>query len=92
MGCLRNRESLRKIQRDIASKVIVQDIFKSPPSTVAGVDLAFLEEDGIAACAAMDYPPRQLIEAKQTITHLTFPYVPTSLTFREGPAILEVIS
>ena len=92
MGCLRNRESLRKIQRDIASKVIVQDNFKSPPSTVAGVDLAFLEDDAIADCAAMDYPPRQLIEAKQTITHLTFPYVPTFLAFREGPAMMEVIS
>jgi len=89
---LRNRESLRKIQRDIASKVIIQDKFRSPPSIVAGVDLAFLEDDGIAACAAMDYPPRQLIESKQTVIQLTCPYIPTFLAFREGPAILEVIS
>jgi deoxyinosine 3'endonuclease (endonuclease V) len=46
---LRNLEASRKTQRDIASKVIVKDNFKSPPSIVAGVDLAFLEEDGNAA-------------------------------------------
>jgi len=87
-----NLEASRKIQRDIASKVIVQDNFKSPPSIIAGVDLAFLEDDGIAACAAMDFPPRRLVETKQTINHLTFPYVSTFLAFREGPTTLEVIS
>ena len=92
MAYLRNLEASRKTQRDIASKVIVKDNFKSPPSIVAGVDLAFLEEDGIAACAAMDFPPRQLVEVKQTVTHLTFPYVSTFLAFREGPAMFEAIS
>ncbi|MCJ7631465.1 endonuclease V [Candidatus Bathyarchaeota archaeon] len=89
---MKNLDNLRRIQRENATKVIVQDHFEFPPSIIAGVDLAFLREDGIAACTAMDFPPKQIVEAKQTVTHLTFPYLPTFLTFREGPPMLEVMS
>lgn len=88
----RNLEGLRRIQRETASKVVVEDQFKSPLESVAGVDLAFLEDDGVATCVAMDYPPTKVIETQTLVMPLNFPYIPTFLTFREGPPMIKVIS
>lgn len=84
-------ESLRKIQREAASEVIVKDNFDSPLEIVAGVDLAFLGEDGIAACVAMDHPPKKVVETQSLVMSLDFPYISTFLTFREGPSMIKVI-
>lgn len=88
----RNLEGLRRIQRETAGKVVIEDQFESPLESVAGVDLAFFEDDGVAACVAMDYPPTKVIETQTLVMPLDFPYIPTFLTFREGPLMIKVIS
>lgn len=85
-------DSLRKIQREAAGKVVVEDRFKSPLESVAGVDLAFLGENGIASSVVMDYPPTKIIETKTLVVPLTFPYISSYLTFREGPPMIKVMS
>jgi deoxyribonuclease V len=88
----RRLDDLRRIQRDIATKVILEDKFVSPLKTVAGVDLAFLGKQGVVAGVVMDYPPTKVIESKTLVMPLTFPYIPTFLFFREGPLIIKVMS
>jgi deoxyribonuclease V len=83
---------LRDIQRETAKKVVLEDRFEQPITSVAGVDLAFIYETGIAACVATNYPPRRVLEVQTAAISLSFPYVPTFLTFREGPPILRAIS
>jgi deoxyribonuclease V len=83
---------LRRIQRETAKKVVLEDRFEQPITSVAGVDLAFINETGIAACVATDYPPRKILEVQTAAIPVNFPYVPTFLTFREGPPILRAIS
>ena len=89
---LKSLENLRRIQREAASKVILEDEFESPIEAVAGIDLAFSGDDGVAACIAMDYPPTKIVEVQTLVMPLDFPYIPTFLTFREGPPMVKVIS
>ncbi len=88
----RNLENLRRIQRETAGKIVVEDLFRSPIEAVGGVDLAFFGDNGVAVCVAMDYPPTKIIETQTFVTPLGFPYIPTFLTFREGPLMVEVMS
>lgn len=88
----RRLDDLRRIQRETASKVIVEDRFESPIEVVAGVDLAFYGNDGIAACAATNYPSMRIVETRTLVMALAFPYIPTFLTFREGPPMVQVMS
>jgi len=88
----RRLEELMRIQEEAASRVVVEDQFESPIEVVAGVDLAFSGNDGIAACVAMNHLPTKVIEVKILVMPLEFPYIPTFLTFREGPPILRIMS
>lgn len=83
---------LRSIQREIAEKVLLEDRFEQPITSVAGVDLAFSDETGIAACVAANYPPQKILEAQTAVIPLSFPYISTFLTFREGPPMIRAIS
>jgi deoxyribonuclease V len=85
-------KNLREIQLKIAKMVIRVDDFRNPPRLVCGVDIAFLDEEAVASCIVMDFPPRRVVESKTASAALRFPYIPTLLAFREGPLIVEVIS
>jgi len=84
------KQKLRKIQNKIAKKVILEDKFSKPIKTIAGFDLAFLDDDALVAGIVLDYKNLKLIEIKIIKTHLDFPYIPTFLSFREGPPIIKL--
>lgn len=83
-------EELRKIQKEIAKKIILKDVLPKSITTIAGFDLAFLDEKAFCAGVILDYKTMDIIEMKIIKTDLSFPYVPTFLTFREGSPIMEV--
>jgi deoxyribonuclease V len=83
-------KKLRKIQEEIAKKIILEDKFTKPISKIAGFDLSFLYDTAFAAGVVLDYKRMNVIEMKISSYRLNFPYIPTFLTFREGPPIIEV--
>ncbi len=86
-----NIGELRRIQRELAKKVVPDDAFRKPITYVAGIDLAFLGDTAFTACVTLDYETLKAVAAKIAASKLGFPYVSTLLFFREGPPILDII-
>jgi hypothetical protein len=60
---------------------------------VAGADAAFSEDKQkvFAAAVVYDRIEKRIVEVSHAIRPIEFPYVPTFLSFREGPAVLEAV-
>jgi deoxyribonuclease V len=63
------------------------------PRFVAGADAAFSADKQTIYAAAVVYDrvDRRIVEIAHAQRPVEFPYVPTFLSFREGPAVLEAI-
>lgn len=86
-----SRESLLAAQKLVATKVIVGDDF-GVLETLGGIDQAFLGGRIISGMVVLDYLELKVIERAYSIKTLNYPYIPTFLTFREGPAIISVFN
>ena len=62
------------------------------PSTICGVDAAYVNGQTVAAAVVYDYPTLTCREDAVAALPTTFPYIPGYLSFREGPAILAAIN
>jgi len=92
METLRDRlGDLMQMQRELASAVRMEDTFRKPPQLIAGIDIAFLGDEAVTACVVASYPSMTEFEVQFFSSRLDFPYIPTFLAFREGPAIREVM-
>ncbi|MDD2666370.1 MAG: endonuclease V [Methanocellales archaeon] len=80
--------SLIKAQLMVASRVLVEDRF-GDLKTIAGVDQAFLDDKIISGIVILDYDTMDVIEKTYSIKEVEFPYIPSFLSFREGPAIIS---
>jgi len=83
---------MRHIQREIAGRVVLEDGFKKPIASVAGIDTASLHDLAFTACVTVDYNSLEVKAKKTSMARLDFPYIPTFLGFREGPPIIDIIS
>ena len=81
---------LRNVQKEIAARVIIEDVFKDPIQAVTGFDIAYVDDEAVAAAVTMDYETLQVMEEKTSVEHVSFPYIPTFLGFREGPLIIKL--
>jgi deoxyribonuclease V len=86
------------IQQNLRKRIILVD--KLPKiQKIAGVDVAFFDNQAICAICVFEsrpcaqgrgeYPELNLIEKTYAKDKISFPYVPGLLTFREGPVILK---
>ncbi|XP_043925566.1 endonuclease V-like [Protopterus annectens] len=61
---------------------------------IGGVDLSFIKEDNINACASLvilSYPDLQVIYEDYQMVRLTAPYIAGFLAFREAPYLVEAV-
>jgi len=86
--------ALRAVQEELASRVRLKDEFAKPLQTVAGFDVGF-EDDGAttrAAAVLLDANTLQTLESRLVRVPTRMPYIAGLLSFRELPALLEVLA
>ena len=81
---------LRKEQRRISEKVVVKDHLPRRIGTIAGFDTGYSGNKAKTAGVVLDYETFEILEKRTTKTTVRFPYIPTFLTFREGPPVIEL--
>ena len=82
----------RKIQETLAARVILKAPDK-PVRFIGGADVSFnrFSPTLYAGIVVLTFPGLEPVEAAWAVSQTTFPYVPGYLSFREAPAVLEVI-
>ncbi|MGC8705269.1 MAG: endonuclease V [Athalassotoga sp.] len=79
-----------RIQREMSKEVVIRPL-DFVPKRIGGFDLSYPRKDiALAVCVVLSYPDLELIEMKWTEVKVEMPYIPTFLSFREGPAIEKV--
>lgn len=86
-----NTAKLAALQKKLAKKVILRDMFPKKIKLIGGADEAFFEDKIISAIVICDARMR-VVEKVHAILRVSFPYIPTFLSFREGPAILKAFA
>ncbi|NJD77112.1 MAG: endonuclease V [Candidatus Methanoperedens sp.] len=83
-----SRSSLLASQRLVSERAVIKDAFNEL-RYIAGVDQAFPGDEIISGIVVLDYSSFKVVECVHSIRPVSFPYIPTFLSFREGPAIVE---
>jgi len=83
-----SRENLLKVQDMVARKAIIKDDFKDI-QFIAASDQSFLDNSIISGIILMDFGSLEIIERAFSIQPVSFPYISTFLSFREGPAMVN---
>ena len=79
------------IQEELRGMLILRDDgLPDPVRTVAGADISYDRGSDLffAAVVLMRYSDLTIIEETTFSSHVSFPYIPGLLTFREGPPLL----
>jgi len=84
----------RALQLELARAVVLRDGFAKPLRTVAGFDVGFEESGTITRAAAvlLDAVTLQPLDTRIVRIATSMPYIPGLLSFRELPALLEVLA
>lgn len=80
--------SLLAAQRIVAEKAVIRDEFTTI-RLIAGADQAFTGDFILSGIVVMDYASLEIVERVCSVERVNFPYIPTFLSFREGPAIVS---
>lgn len=83
-----SRESLLAAQKLVATLAITEDDFDEL-RLIAGVDQAFVDDRIISGIVMLEFEILEMVERTYSIQLLSYPYIPTFLSFREGPAIVS---
>lgn len=83
-----SRESLLAAQKLVADLAIIEDDF-GKLRLIAGVDNSFLDDRIIPGIVLLRYDSLEVVERAYSIQPVNYPYIPTFLSFREGPAIVS---
>jgi deoxyribonuclease V len=91
-----DREAMESLQSEIATAAIFEDTGEIEPediatgeATVAGIDVAFLEGQAIAAVVVLE--DDRVVARESAVEPLSMPYVPGLLAFREGGPIVAAL-
>ncbi len=85
-----NLEALAELQERLASRLELRK-YTRPVNLVGGADCGYdkkMERIG-ASIVVLRFPDFEIVEISQAIRKVKFPYVPTFLSFREGPVFFD---
>ncbi|MHA1409529.1 MAG: endonuclease V [Candidatus Odinarchaeia archaeon] len=82
---------LRKILNRIGNKVNTTDEELKQINTIMGVDTAYLDNISFTAGVLLSWPKLEEIKRYRLTDNVYFPYIPTLLSFREGPPIIKLL-
>ena len=80
-------EVLRNLQKKLSEKVIISDTF-TELNTIGGVDLSYKKDLAVVVYVILDID-LNLLKTYVFREKVSFPYIPTFLSFREGEPILK---
>ena len=86
-----SREALLAAQKLVAGIAIAKDDF-GELRLIAGVDQSFMDDKIISGIVVLEYDSLEVIERVYSIQLVNYPYIPTFLSFREGPAIVSAFA
>lgn len=84
-------ERFRKVQRNVASKAVIEDCFEKPIHRIAGVDVAYNGLNAYVAVVVLKLSDLRIVEKAAYRGKVVMPYIPSLLCFREGPLILRTL-
>ncbi|HBR22265.1 MAG TPA: endonuclease V [Nitrospiraceae bacterium] len=85
-----NIKDAKAVQEELRHKVKITPL-RMQPKYIAAADAAFTDNKIIGAVCIYKYQGLECLHHEIVVRKITFPYVPSYLTFREGPAIMEAI-
>jgi len=81
------------VQKEMAEKVILKDVWKEPVRYIAGMDVSNTPFDPdqmvFGAVVVLSYPGLEVIETATQVDRQEFPYIPGLLGFREAPTLVR---
>ncbi len=86
-------KELRQEQITLSKKIQLVDRF-SDINTVAGVDVAYPDNEfdkACGACVVLDYDTSQIVEEKTVYAKTEFPFISTYFAYREFPIVEKLI-
>jgi len=84
-------EKMRKEQLKLADEIVLRDEFDRI-KLIAGCDCTFENDRVIAAIVVLEYPGMAFVEAKYAVQENAIPYIPSYLSYREMPAVIDAFS
>lgn len=86
----------KRIQEELAQRVLLSDLFQKPISYVAGLDVSNNRFDPhkmvYATAVVLSYPDLIPVEIASSAEKQPFPYVSGLLGFREAPALINALN
>ncbi|TCS96574.1 endonuclease V [Hazenella coriacea] len=82
------RTEMEALQLQLQSQIQITP-YSGQPQIVAGVDLAYFDNQAIAVIVAMDVATKKVIETVSYMDTVSNDYIPGFLAFRELPLFLE---
>jgi len=85
-------EQWKATQIEMRRKLIVRPL-DPLPRFIAGADAAFSEDKKkvLAAAVVYDRDEKRIVEIVHATRPIEYPYIPTFLSFREGPTVLDAL-
>ncbi|MDH6135244.1 deoxyribonuclease V [Kitasatospora sp. MAA4] len=88
------RTEAEAVAEQLRLRELVEPFGAGPVVLVAGVDVAYDDENDVVAAAAvlLDLRTLEVVEETTAVGRIAFPYVPGLLAFRELPAVIDALA
>jgi deoxyribonuclease V len=82
-----------QIQKALVDRIILKKL-SSTVRTIGGGDVAYSKEGDLlfGAIVVLSFPGMKILETAAADGKIPFPYIPTLLSFREGPVLIKTFN